>query len=287
MNHIAQGILVLVLGLSAVPAAAASHDKSGTPAEQYKALVKEYDDTMAIFANVKTDEERKTIAERVRQFPRRFLEFAETNPKDPVAVDALIHAVWVVNGTAFPASGPDTPAGQALALLQRDHVGSEKLGPLCQWISFGFHENYETFLRAVLESNPHQDVQGLACVSLAHLLHNRLQRVDLIKDQPDSVERYRRLFGKDFIEQLERQDRAQAIQKIETLYELAAEKYADVKTPDGGTVGQKAKSELFTIRHLAIGREAPEIEGVDQDGAQFKLSDYRGKVVLLYFWDEF
>jgi hypothetical protein len=29
---------------------------------------------------------------------------------------------------------------------------------------------------------------------------------------------------------------------------------------------------------------APEIEGTDQDGKSFKLSDYRGKVVLLDFW---
>jgi hypothetical protein len=29
---------------------------------------------------------------------------------------------------------------------------------------------------------------------------------------------------------------------------------------------------------------APEIVGVDQDGKEFKLSDYRGKVVMLDFW---
>jgi hypothetical protein len=31
-------------------------------------------------------------------------------------------------------------------------------------------------------------------------------------------------------------------------------------------------------------RPAAEIEGEDQDGVVFKLSDYRGKVVLLDFW---
>lgn len=35
------------------------------------------------------------------------------------------------------------------------------------------------------------------------------------------------------------------------------------------------------------GKLAPDIEGQDQDGRQFKLSDYRGKVVLLYFWLEY
>jgi peroxiredoxin len=41
------------------------------------------------------------------------------------------------------------------------------------------------------------------------------------------------------------------------------------------------------MRHLAVGREAPDIEGADQDGKRFKLSDYRGKVVLLDFWSEY
>jgi predicted small lipoprotein YifL len=31
-------------------------------------------------------------------------------------------------------------------------------------------------------------------------------------------------------------------------------------------------------------RPAPEIEGEDQDGVPFKLSDYRGKVIMLDFW---
>jgi peroxiredoxin len=37
---------------------------------------------------------------------------------------------------------------------------------------------------------------------------------------------------------------------------------------------------------LRAGRPAPEIEGVDADGRTFRLSDYRGKVVLLHFWRE-
>jgi hypothetical protein len=34
----------------------------------------------------------------------------------------------------------------------------------------------------------------------------------------------------------------------------------------------------------AVGKEAPQVEGSDADGKKFKLSDYRGKVVLLDFW---
>lgn len=33
-----------------------------------------------------------------------------------------------------------------------------------------------------------------------------------------------------------------------------------------------------------VGEAAPEIAGVDLDGHPFKMSDYRGKVVMLDFW---
>jgi peroxiredoxin len=37
------------------------------------------------------------------------------------------------------------------------------------------------------------------------------------------------------------------------------------------------------VRRLTIGKVAPDIEGPDLDGVDFRLSDYRGKVVLLTF----
>ena len=45
-----------------------------------------------------------------------------------------------------------------------------------------------------------------------------------------------------------------------------------------------AEGQLFEYRDLAIGKAVPDIEGEDTAGEQFKLSDYRGKVVLLDFW---
>lgn len=42
--------------------------------------------------------------------------------------------------------------------------------------------------------------------------------------------------------------------------------------------------DLFSIEKLSIGATAPEIVGNDHDDKEFKLSDYRGQVVLLDFW---
>ncbi len=46
----------------------------------------------------------------------------------------------------------------------------------------------------------------------------------------------------------------------------------------------RAESEVFELRRLGVGKVAPEIEGEDLNGRKRKLSDYRGKVVVLNFW---
>src|SRR5262245_58238361 len=289
VQRIVGGILVLVLGLS-VAAEGEGQDKPATPAEQYRALLKEYQEASS--GGALSDEERMKFVGRVfklrNKLALQFLELAEKHPKNPIALDALIQSVWQVNTTPWPVEvvGKDSARARALALLQRDHVRSDKLGPVCQRTSFGFCKEYETFLRAALEKNPHKHVQALACLGLAHFLSNRLQRLDLLKDQPELAREFADLFGKEYLEELRRQDRNKAGKEAEALFEQAAEKYGDVKVPGGGTVGEKAWAELFEICHLSVGKEAPDIEGEDQDGKRFKLSDYRGKVVLLDFWHQ-
>jgi hypothetical protein len=56
------------------------------------------------------------------------------------------------------------------------------------------------------------------------------------------------------------------------------------KRPRADDVNAGAGGPENLAKSLAIGREAPEIEGNDVDGVAFKLSDYRGKVVVLDFW---
>jgi len=51
------------------------------------------------------------------------------------------------------------------------------------------------------------------------------------------------------------------------------------------TLGRVAEARLDDWHNLAVGKPAPEIEGVDVHGKPLKLSDYRGKVVALVFWD--
>jgi hypothetical protein len=279
---------VLLVTLSLV-AAGGGQDKSPTPAEQFNALLKEYDRASSS-GKVLTDAERLAFVGSVykhrNQLAMKFLALAEKYPDDPVALGALTQAVRQVNGTPWPVElvGEDPARGRTFDLILRDHFRSNKLGPLCSRVSYGFAREYETFLRAASEKSPHKTVRATAALSLGHFLNNRLQRIDLCRERPDLAKEFAGLFGKEYLAALSQQDRDKAVKEIESVFERAAEKYGDVKLPDGDTVADRAKAELFEIRHLRVGKEAPDIEGEDQDGKRFKLSDYRGKVVLLDFW---
>lgn len=47
---------------------------------------------------------------------------------------------------------------------------------------------------------------------------------------------------------------------------------------------KRAERDVFEMEHLSVGKLAPDFEAVDENGEKFKLSDYRGKVVVLDFW---
>jgi RNA polymerase sigma factor (sigma-70 family) len=50
------------------------------------------------------------------------------------------------------------------------------------------------------------------------------------------------------------------------------------------TLGQVAAGRLDDMRNLSVGKVAPDFEGEGADGKPLKLSDYRGKVVVMVFW---
>jgi hypothetical protein len=271
--------------------AAQDQRQSITPAEQYKALLKESQSRAAGYFQTTNDTERRAIVAQVDTDTLKMLELAEKNPREQFTLDALTHVVtqeyWLNTHTSHPGWGQESPQAKAIALLLRDHLQSDRLGETCKRAGFGFRQECETFLRTVLSNSPHREVRGQACLRLAQFLAGRVDKLDSMKEQPVMARRYESLFGKEYLEALQRQDHAKVMKEAEALYERAAQSYGDVKLPYDETVGEVAQRDLFEIQHLSVGKMATEIEGEDQDKLPFKLSEYRGKVVLLYFWSEY
>src|ERR1041384_3615013 len=145
--------MLLALWLSLVAAEGKGQDKPAAPTEQFKALRKEYDRLSSSGVKL-TDAERLKFVGQVYKaryaLARRFVALAEKYPDDPIALDALMQAVWQVN-TMWPVElvGEETARAKAFDLIRRDHIRSDRLGQLCERISYGFSPEYETFLREV------------------------------------------------------------------------------------------------------------------------------------------
>ena len=290
-------ILLFLLGQPSFLAAAQTD--GNTVKQDYSATLQAYRRVSGGIRDANSDLERKAAVERMGAFSSQFIDLAAKHPQDPVALTALRQAVqivgstdsgalqaWEMNSSDFPSGSSDGSSVKIVELVLRDHVRSDKLGPVIDRMRYAYRLEFEKCLSTILEKNPHHEVQGLACLALAQFLHDKLRMLRLVEDRPELEKCYEIVFGADYLPKLQRLGQAKLSTRIENLFERAAGPYAAVRFRTG-TVGETATSELFELRHLGIGKLAPDIQGVDQDGRRFQLSDYRGKVVLLYFWSEF
>ena len=167
----------------------------------------------------------------------------------------------------------------------------------------------ETLLRAALSRSPHRTVRAAACYELARFLRFKTTVADNLKalrERPAPGDPATRNAIESSLSNLERfagVDVAKTLVEAEQLLERVGREFADVpqaqfiadgpgrvqvspyKSPDGNskTYGALDAAALFELRNLAVGKPAPEIEGQDIDGQLFRLSDYKGKVIVLTF----
>jgi hypothetical protein len=262
--------------------------KKPTPDQQYQNLQMEYETALKeyrkAFNDAKTPQERQKLTKEYpwAKFAPRFLELAEKQPKD----DAAFHALqWVINTPHPRTTEADELQKKAMKLLLHDHVSNEKIASVCARLGFSLDEESQQFLSAILEKSSHRSAKAQACLALAAWHENRLRLARRFKDTPELAKRYEPILGKESVDSLLKSDPDKLSKQSEAYYERIVKEFADVTAPDGKKVGDLAKNKLEALRHpILVGKPAPEIEGEDLDGKKFKLSDYRGKVVLLDFW---
>ena len=95
----------------------------------------------------------------------------------------------------------------------------------------------------------------------------------------------------EYIEYIRKADPLASEKEAERLFERAIRECGDLswgnvscKGHREWTIADLARSELYDLRYLAVGKVAPEITGEDIDGKPLKLSEFRGKIVVLTFW---
>jgi hypothetical protein len=261
-----------------------------TPEEKLAAWQQDYQEQMTKFSQAaraaKTPEERAEVMKlqpRPMEFVDKFMELAQENPKTPIAAKAL---VWVaMNGRGTPASA------EATKRLLEDHPDSLEIGTVVQMLGMGMPDpGNETLLRKVIETSPHAEVQAKATFSLANLLKQMIDFKGRMDADPQMAEAMSRSLPKPSLEYLQAiGTEANPLDKlngrIEELYQKIVDEYPDVKLGNR-TLGKVAEGALFEMRYLSIGKIAPDIEGKDFDEVAFKLSDYRGKIVVLDFWGD-
>jgi hypothetical protein len=240
-----------------------AEEAAAAPAATLAALKKELElvtaDRVRDLKSAKTRADEQKVWERYRSrhdtVVARAIDLARTNPRDPASFEAL---EWVLAGHI--GWGPTTDP--AFGVLTKDHLNSDKLEAICLNVALYFEtDSGERFLRAVLDKNPHRSVRGVACLSLGRQLYYAAARARYDK----------------------RPEADRLLKESEQHYERVVAEFADVQSK-GSPIVERAKAALFEIRYLAIGKPAPDIAGEDVDGKSFKLSDYRGKVVVLDFW---
>jgi hypothetical protein len=112
MQRIAKGLLVLMLK-SVVATQGYSQDKPASLAEQYAILRKEYDRASSSGVSLPDSERLKFVDAAYKHryaLAQKFLELSQKHPNDPIALDALMQAVWQVNGTPWPVELVDRSA---------------------------------------------------------------------------------------------------------------------------------------------------------------------------------
>ena len=143
--------------------------------------------------------------------------------------------------------------GALVSRLVRAHVKSPHLLPIAKGFPrFGYtlpKDEYQALLQRVIDESPLVEIQ-------AYAYYARAMTVRYNRNAPAA-------------------DHKRAGADMAKVVELM---------PADSLLSMRARGPEFENTRLQIGKEVPDIEGVDLDGEKFKLSDYRGKVVVLDFW---
>ncbi|MFO0891832.1 MAG: TlpA disulfide reductase family protein [Isosphaeraceae bacterium] len=211
------------------------------------------------------------------------LALARDNPGDPAAFEALKFVIRTNR------AGPGDGSARAMRMiLERGYTREPRQDgaylATAALVLFQYPDA-ERLLRRVLDENPDREARAAACTWLAEHLLQQAKMVRRLRANPEEAKLYEKYTAATPIGTfLKTKDPDALDRQAEAILQRVVAEFADVTLPDAKrTLGDTARGELYRLQNLNVGQVAPEIEGRDHEGKPFRLSETRGKVVVLTF----
>ena len=146
-----------------------------------------------------------------------------------------------------------TEIGEVIQAVETHHLRSPGLAPVCMALASLGDPRTLPLLEKIAASHPETKTQGVGALAAAMVLRS-------LGDDPELMRKRLTHLRKAIIDS------------------------SDVELGGGITVAKAAEDELYVIRFLTKGREAPDLVGTDAAGRPLKLSEQTGRIVILLFW---
>jgi len=237
-------------------------DAAGRP-EQLEQIQKDlqaaFPEIVKEFRAGKTDAEREKALDALKPFGERAVKLIEADPKDETSLKASQFYLQSIGSAPGKGFGPMT--GKVLKNLTQNHVEAKEIGQLLQIASQIEGDETTAFLKAVAEKAKDDGVKGRATLALADAAAKKAEDSKATKDE-----------------------RAAAEKQAKEGYDRVVKDFGDVGGGRGKKLGEQAKDGLYKLEKLTVGKAAPDSECENLDGKKMKLSDFKGKVVVLDIW---
>ncbi|MCI0339621.1 MAG: redoxin domain-containing protein [Planctomycetales bacterium] len=199
------------------------------------------------FDNAATDAAREKLRHPASEYVPRFRDLAARARGTKTALDSH---VWLLGNSGGMGEPDPKLVAETTDTVLADFIASPDLEDFAKRIaSYPLPpEKADSAYRLVVDRSPHRKVKAAAMLSRANAI---LQDASASDDRKSEGASLMASLIKDFSD-----------------------------TP----YGAEANGFLFEKERLQLGMEIPDFEATDQDGMKFRLSEYRGKIVVVDFW---
>ncbi|MEZ6093522.1 MAG: hypothetical protein R3C03_04680 [Pirellulaceae bacterium] len=268
------------------PANAASNDKAE---DESKALVKRVENAVDEFMTArrefstamraaKTDEERQAAQQKYNVNPNDVAQLVVDSIDKLPDADLKRYLVWVVQNT-----GDSAHSQKAKEVMLNRFVDSQEMTTILSLLSRMASKENEEYLSAVKDKAESDSTKASVVFTLVNMLKSKADMKETLDNNPQFIDSIVKSRGQEYLDYV---NDVPGEETIVALLDEVINDYPDATDAGGNSLKSQAELIRFEMLNLAIGKTAPEIEGSDFEEVAFKLSDYRGKVVVLDFWGD-